>query len=277
MKRTTYIMIGMLIAGVAMVCGLMFYVVDRNVAQKGNFMEIGGERKTVQLPSCRVLKLTQPPVVWKQKKEGIIEAERIFSFKEVPLEVTAGDSLQQGSFSYAGDMEAFMSMASVGDTLLVTFDFPKDKLEQHLQNIILIKVRSEGMSLKLPASVQTVLVDVEDMETSFKGMGCDTLSFRVRDLARVENCRVTSLAAQAETLRFNSGEVRNLYLNLDEIADWRVDTDSFRIDTEHLSGSRHHRCLLQKDECRRVLWTPQKDGASLNMELKQAVKIEVVE
>ena len=62
MKRTTYIMIGMLVTGVAMVCGLMFYVVDRNVTQKDNFMEIGGERKTVQLPSCRVLKLTQPPV-----------------------------------------------------------------------------------------------------------------------------------------------------------------------------------------------------------------------
>lgn len=117
MKRTTYIMIGMLVTGVAMVCGLMFYVVDCNVTQKDNFMEIGGERKTVQLPSCRVLKLTQPPVVWKQKKEGIVEAERIFSFGEVPLEVTA-DSLQQGSFSYAGDMEAFMSMTSVGDTLL---------------------------------------------------------------------------------------------------------------------------------------------------------------
>ena len=132
MKRTTYIMIGMLVTGVAMVCGLMFYVVDRNVTQKDNFMEIGGERKTVQLPSCRVLKLTQPPVVWKQKKEGIVEAERMFSFGEVPLEVTAGDSLQQGSFSYAGDMEAFMSMTSVGDTLLVTFGFPEDKLEQHL-------------------------------------------------------------------------------------------------------------------------------------------------
>ena len=37
-----------------------------------------------------------------------------------------------------------MSMTSVGDTLLVTFDFPEDKLEQHLQNDIWIRVRSEG-------------------------------------------------------------------------------------------------------------------------------------
>ena len=76
MKRTTYIMIGMLVTGVAMVCGLMFYVVDP-MSQKDNFMEIGGERKTVQLPSCRVLKLTQPRWCGNRKK-GIVEAERMF-------------------------------------------------------------------------------------------------------------------------------------------------------------------------------------------------------
>ena len=278
MKRTTYVMIGMLIAGVAMVCGLMFYAVDRNATtREGNFMEIGGERKIVQLPPCKVLKLVQPPVAWKQKKEGVIEEERICSFEGVPLKVTAGDSLQQGSFSYAGDMEAFMSMTSVGDTLIVTFDFPEDKLERHLQDDTWIGVRSEEMSLKLPASTQTVVVDVEGMATSFKGFSCDTLSFRVRNVAKVEDCRFTTLAAQARSLHFNSGEVRNLYLNLDEISDFSVNTDSFRIDTEHLSGSHRHRCFLQKNECRRVFWTPLKDDASLNIELRQAAEIEIVD
>ena len=74
-----------------------------------------------------------------------------------------------------------------------------------------------------------------------------------------------------------AAQLRNLYLNLDEIADWDVNTGSFHIDTEHLSGSRYHRCLLQKNECRRVFWTPLKDDASLSVELKQAVKIEVGE
>lgn len=170
-----------------------------------------------------------------------------------------------------------MSMTSVGDTLFVTFDFPEDKLEQHLQNDIWIRVRSEGMELRLPAEVQAVVVDVEDMEANFYGLRCDTLSFRTRYLARLEDCHVTALAAQAQSLHLNSGTVRNLYLNLDEIADWDVNTGSFHIDTEHLSGSRYHRCLLQKNECRRVFWTPLKDDASLSVELKQAVKIEVGE
>ena len=120
MKRTTYIMIGMLVTGVAMVCGLMFYVVDCNVTQKIILWK-SAENGNGAAASCRVLKLTQPPVVWKQKKEGIVEAERIFSFGEVPLEVTA-DSLQQGSFSYAGDMELYVDDFR-WRYLLVTFDF----------------------------------------------------------------------------------------------------------------------------------------------------------
>lgn len=119
-----------------------------------------------------------------------------------------------------------MSMTSVGDTLLVTFDFPEDKLEQYLQNDIWIRVRSEGMELRLPAEVQAVVVDVEDMEANFYGLRCDTLSFRTRYLARLEDCHVTALAAQAQSLHLNSGTVRNLYLNLDEIADWDVNTGS---------------------------------------------------
>ena len=159
-------------------------------------------------------------------------------------------------------------MTSVGDTLLVTFDFPEDKLEQHLQNDILDKGSFRRDGIAVAAEVQAVVVDVEDMETNFYGLRCDTLSFRTRYLARLEDCHVTALAAQAQSLHFNSGTVRNLYLNLDEIADWDVNTGSFHIDTEHLSGSRYHRCLLQKNECRRVFWTPLKDDASFECGVK---------
>ena len=50
MKRTTYIMIGMLVTGVAMVCGLMFYVVDCNVTQKDNFMKSAENGKRCSCP-----------------------------------------------------------------------------------------------------------------------------------------------------------------------------------------------------------------------------------
>lgn len=50
MKRTTYIMIGMLVTGVVMVCGLMFYVVDRNVTQKDNLWKSAENGKRCSCP-----------------------------------------------------------------------------------------------------------------------------------------------------------------------------------------------------------------------------------
>lgn len=276
MKRTTYIMIGMLMAGLVLVCGIVFYLSRYTVAWEDTFWEIGGSRKTVQLPPCRVVKLTEPTPVWRQKREGIVECERSFSFREVPLTVTSGDSLQ-GTLSYAGDMESLMSITSVGDTLSIAFNFPEDKLEERFREENWIKLRSAGMALELPAGVQSVLVDVESMETTFKGVCRDTFFFRVRDLARVEDCHIPSLAAQARTLRLHSGEVHDLHLNLDKISDWRVDVDSFRIGTEYLSGSGTHRNVLQKGECRQVIWTPLDEDAALDVRMRQAGKIELGE
>ena len=118
-------------------------------------------------------------------------------------------------------------------------------------------------------------MDVEGMQTDFCGFCRDTLAFKVQELARVEDCRIVSLSAHAQNLRFHSGDVRNLHLDLDGIADWRVNKDSFHIDTEHLSGSGNRRNYLQKGECRRVLWTPKSKDASLDVVLRQAARIEM--
>ncbi len=275
MKRTTYIMIGMLLAGLVIISVSMFYTATHGTRWEDKFMEIKGTQKTVQLPSCKVVKLVQP-MEWKQKKEGIVETERYVAFSDVPLKITPADTLQ-GSFSFAGDMESFMTMTSVGDTLLISFQFPNDKLEKRFHNDRLLRLRSTEMALNLPASVQTVRVDLIDMETTFYDFRCDTLSFQVRGLAKVENCHIASLAAQAHILHLNSGEVDNLYLNLDQTSNWNVEPDSFHLNTEHLSGSSKHHCTLVKGECQRVLWTPQTEGATLNVELMQAATIEVNE
>jgi hypothetical protein len=115
------------------------------------------------------------------------------------------------------------------------------------------------------------------LKTTFKGFDRDTFSFNVQGAACVEDCRINSLSACAESLHFNSGEVHDLYLNLDDIRRWDVETDSFHIDTEHLTGSREHRNTLQKGECRQVLWTPQTEKASLTLNLPEAAKIEIGE
>lgn len=274
MKRTTYVMIGMLVAGLVLVCGIIFSLSRYSVAWEETFWKIGGDLHTVQLPPCRVLKLSGPATVWEQKREGVVECKRAFSFQRLPLDIAGGDSLQ-GGFCYACDMDPFISVTSVGDTLSIAFDFPEEKVDKRFRDEAWIKLSSYRMALRLPVGVQEVLVDVEGMETTFWGVYCDTLSFRVRDSAKLEDCCITSLSAQAQSLYFNSGEVRDLHLNLDEISTWHVDVDSFRVDTEHLSGSDVHHNTLQKGECRQLIWTPLKEGAALDVRMQQAGKIEL--
>ena len=64
MKRTTYIMFGMLLASLLAMGGILFYVSLHTTEWEKNFMEIKGERQSVALPPCRVVKLAQPRVVW---------------------------------------------------------------------------------------------------------------------------------------------------------------------------------------------------------------------
>lgn len=266
-----------MLAGLLAMSGIIFYISLHATEWEETFMEIKGERQTVVLPPCKVVKFTQPRenVVWKKRRE-IVSAYRIVSFRKAPLTVSPTDSLQ-ARVSLAADMTAFMSVTSVGDTAFVVFGIPADKVEKRFQDTNFLKIKSERMQLSIPADVQAVWVDIYGMETEFRDFCCDTLSFRVADKAEVRDCRIASLAARAQTLRLNSGETHNLFLNLDDVADWRVNVDSFHIDTEYLTGSKKHRNVLQRGECRQILWTPQDDGASLNVVLNQAARIEMDE
>ncbi|WP_302608205.1 hypothetical protein [uncultured Bacteroides sp.] len=274
MKRTTYVIIGMLVAGLAVICGAIFYASCHMVGRESaDAVEIGGERKTVELPECRVVKLLHSSIVREEHKRTVREPDRIsYSLCQVPLSVSPADS-GQGSFSYAGDMDEFLSLSLVGDTLLVSFDFSR---KADLHSFAFVKIKSEQMELKIPSTVQTVLVDV-DAAAAFCDFRRDSLAFHTRGVASVRNCRMNSLSARAVELKFVSGEVRDLHIDLDEVHAWQVVADSFHIDTEHLSGSREHWNSLQVGECRQVLWTPVGEEASLHLNLKQAAKLEIGE
>lgn len=275
MKRTTYIIAGMLLAGLIVIVGSLLYMSSFRTGVNSNMVEIGGEQKTIQLPECKIIQLSAVSSEVKEKKDGIVEIERSLSFCDVPLSVQPADSSAQGSFSFAGDMEQFIKMSSSGDTLRIVFDLPKEKLDKRFRDMHWLYLNSAGMMLKIPAGVQSVACNINDMTTTFKGFRRDTLSFDAAGTIVVEDCHFDALNAKGRSLKLNSGEVRDLYLNLDAISNWKTNAESFHIDTEHLSGSGEHTNFLQKGEARQVLWTPLTENASLKLTLNQAAKIDI--
>lgn len=268
-------MAGMLLAGLIVIAGFVCYMFPLRTRVNPNIVEIGGEQKTVQLPQCKVIQISAVSSEAKEKKDGIVEIERSLSFREVPLSVQPADSSAQGSFSFAGDMEQFITMSPSGDTLRIFFDLPKEKLEHRFRDIQWLEVRSAEMMLKIPAGVQLVACNINDMTTTFKAFRRDTLSFDAAGTIVVEDCHFDALNAKGWSLKLNSGEVRDLYLDMDAVSKWETNVESFHVDTEHLSGSGEHFNFLQKGEARQVLWTPLTEKASLKLTLNQAAKVDV--
>lgn len=272
MKRTTYIIFGMLLAGLVVMCGGIFYTSTLFTGWDDIFMDINGEQKTVQLPECKVVQLVADRDVITDDNER--KEIRMVAFNEIPLNVRQAQS-GNGTFTYASDMDKYMTMNTSGDTLRIVFNFSKEKLEKKFQDMAWLNVRSKEMKIALPDNVQALSAGLVDQKINVEGFNRDSLSLMVRDYAAINDCYFKALTIQDGLWLFNSGKADNLHLHLNGIHSWNVNASSFHVDTEYLYARGNQRCTLEKGECRQVVWMPQSDGASLNIELKQAARVVV--
>lgn len=268
MKRTTYIIIGMLFAGAILVIGTLTSIFSTGITWEESFLDIKGERTSKQMPECRVVHLMS-------KVEAKDLEERYVSFDQTTLKIGPTDSLT-GSLTYTSELNNYMEWKTAGDTLQIYFSFPTDKLAPQYQKMKWLRVRSEAIQMNIPQGVEEIISENYNMHTQFADLSRDSLAFKTQGTTIINDCQIKSLSAKAPTLHFQSGQVDSLYLNLDFITEWTVDSDSFHIDTEHLSGSYEPNCYLQKNECRQVLWTPLSEKAELQIKLKEKARINII-
>ena len=263
----------MLLGSVLLIVGSVMFLATQGTEWKDSFFEVdmNGEMKSVELPACSAVCLswvkpvydgTNPPELSKHK----------FSFRGVDFEVTeAAPGAASPSLTLASGLEKFMTTSVDGDTLFIRFLIPDDMVPEEFEDDYWIKVRSERMTLAIPKRVGYVENKLEGLDTDFNALDRGTFSFYTYRDANVNDCKFASLYATSDLgrLNLNSGEVENLYLDLDDCRNWGVD-ETFHIDTEHLTGSNRSTNHLQRGECRRVIWTPKTEDAVLELELHQA-------
>ena len=259
----------MLFAGAILVIGTLTSIFSTGITWEESFLDIKGERTSKQMPECRVVHLMS-------KVEAKDLEERYVSFDQTTLKIGPTDSLT-GSLTYTSELNNYMEWKTAGDTLQIYFSFPTDKLAPQYQKMKWLRVRSEAIQMNIPQGVEEIISENYNMHTQFADLSRDSLAFKTQGTTIINDCQIKSLSAKAPTLHFQSGQVDSLYLNLDFITEWTVDSDSFHIDTEHLSGSYEPNCYLQKNECRQVLWTPLSGKAQLHIKLKEKARINVIE
>lgn len=277
MKRTTYIIIGMLLTVFVLVIGSIIFGSYWGTSYQGRFYQMEGAPVTLELPACRVLKFEKLGVETKEENPGIYRLYNDFVLQDV--DVLLSDTAASTSLlTVAADMQKHLSMEQRGDTLIVGFRFTKELLPEELDYKDFIRVRTADLRLSLSPSVEVLHSNVSCRWIVADGMHREEFTFLLDNRLQVRNSGFTHLRIErAMGLQLQSGRADNLHLNLDRISSWATWPDSFYIDTEHLRGNRYFHNDLKRGECRRVLWTPTGKDGCLNLVLPETAEIIVAE
>ncbi len=275
MKRTTYIILGVLLALLAGMSATIIYWGTHSGSASDMTVRLEGEERMRPLPACKVIRFRMDRMLHKQG--GNDELNYYLAVNNIRLKVTSADTAT-GSFFYVADIEEFMDFQSQGDTLDIVFSFPPEKLKKKMPQGKIpsyFNLQAEPLELRLPESVEYLKGEVFDA-VELQDLQRDSLFIDFFDgpaTVSVQNSHFRALSALSRQLCLNSGSVDHLYLNLDGLYNFKVETDSFRIDTEYLSGSRSVDFQADPQECRRILWNPLSENAKLNLKIKNPSEI----
>lgn len=275
MKRTTYVILGVLLALLAGMSATIIYWGTHSGSASDMTVRLEGEEWMRPLPACKVIRFRMDRMLHKQG--GNDELNYYLAVNNIRLKVTSADTAT-GSFFYVADIEEFMDFQSQGDTLDIVFSFPPEKLKKKMPQGEIpsyFNLQAEPLELRLPESVEYLKGEVFDV-VELQDLQRDSLAIDFSDgpaTVFVQNSHFRALSALSRQLCLNSGSVDHLYLNLDELYSFEVKTDSFRIDTEYLSGSKNVDFQADPQECRRILWNPLSEKAKLNLKMKNPSEI----
>lgn len=275
MKRTTYVILGVLLALLAGMSVTIIYWGTHSGSASDMTIRLEGEERVRPLPACKVIRFRMDRMLHKQG--GNDELNYYLAVNNIRLKVTSADTAA-GSFFYVADIEEFMNFQSQGDTLDIVFSFPPEKLKKKMPQGKIpsyFNLQAEPLELRLPESVEYLKGEVFDA-VELQDLQRDSLAIDFSDgpaTVFVQNSHFRALSALSRQLCLNSGSVDHLYLNLDELYSFEVKTDSFRIDTEYLSGSKNVDFQADPQECRRILWNPLSEKAKLNLKMKNPSEI----
>ena len=275
MKRTTYVILGVLLALLAGMSATIIYWGTHSGSASDMTVRLEGEERMRPLPACKVIRFRMDRMLHKQG--GNDELNYYLAVNNIRLKVTSADTAT-GSFFYVADIEEFMHFQSQGDTLDIVFSFPPEKLKKKMPQGKIpsyFNLQAEPLELRLPESVEYLKGEVFDA-VELQDLQRDSLAIDFFDgpaTVSVQNSHFRALSALSRQLCLNSGSVDRLYLNLDGLYNFKVETDSFRIDTEYLSGSRNVDFQADPQECCRILWNPLSKNAKLNLKMKNPSEI----
>lgn len=276
MKRTTYIMIGMILSGFI---GILAYISLSYIFLEipvSNRLVWKGEVKQLTFPASKVVKFVQP-LYTDYFSGNDKQHNQVCLFDSTQVEVTS-TSLNEIQFTMAEEMVSFVQSSVVADTTFIRIEVPADLYATYKLNPSApMNIHSSTMKLELPAVVQGIEFEVNKLPVSLCAIDCDSMRIASTEEIQVIGGRYRSLfVPKAYCLRVMKGEIENLHIDLDGVVCWSVQAEQTRIKREILTGSRYHSNLMQPLECKELHWLPKNNRAILNLEIRERAVVTAV-
>lgn len=256
MKRTTYILIGILISLLVLLVAGVFYL-------------------SMQKPDSDLYKLTLPDKMARTELNGVRAVKLyVVDSRKVWLEGACVNVVPStnGKTGVAYPESDYLKVTQEADTLVICLDLSNYNLPKQKNDYIVPALQANSLQLTIEADANLVSLSntIPGMRTQLSGLQLDSLNaYAGNHGLQLDSCIIQALRVDGDYISFvaNKSTLSHLYLDLDVVSNWHV--NECDIDTEHLTGSGKHRNNLQKGECRRVLWTPKTDGAELSVTLAE--------
>ena len=185
---------------------------------------------------------------------------------------------EKNTFSCSEKVNEYLKMTVMGDTLKIVLDYSLIDFPQEFKESKYVGMITGDMQLNLTSKVECVINDIYMQKIALKKLTKDSISIDTPNSIMVDSCdfRALSVIRGGRNVEFQSGNINNLHLNLNRMNNWSVNVEECHIDTEYLTGQ-NASVQLQKGECRRMFWIPEKDDSKLKVTLTEKACVTVME
>ena len=263
MKRTTYILIGLIVSGLVVIVAFIVLMSVSGQSHQSNGLFVGGdERVEMNLDNVHTVKM-----FINRDKDG----ENRWAYVNGDVTVTSPSTAGERKIVYPKNQ--YLKVSQVNDTLLMELDFSNGNIPAKFRDRD--NIYATGMDVQLSVdSLNSLLFYTNGLKMNLKKVKMDSLFVHVlHQKVLLDSCQFRSFSVDGEDLRFEAkdSKIENFYLNLNSTWNWHF--ENCEIGTEYLRGSNSHRNSLQVGECRRLVWTPLNKEAQLQVTLREDSEI----
>lgn len=250
MKRTTYILIGILVSVLIVLVGGVLYISTMKSDKDLYTLTLPDKMAQAELTGIRAVKLYASGLseVWL--------AESCVNF------VPSVDGKTKVTYPESG----YLKVTQESDTLVICLDLSRYNLPKRKNhyNVSVLQANSLQLTIEADANLAFLSNSILGMRTYMSGLQLDSLNAYTKNQGlQLDSCSIQALRVGGNNTSFTADKstISRLYLDLDDIENWRL--DNCAVGTEYLTGSGSHQNHLQKGECGQMFWTPKQEDAEL--------------